>query len=35
MGHKGDSDTSCNWCTWNNPQMIGKGTGGPEKKEDK
>ena len=21
-------DTRCNWCTWNNPQKIGKRTGG-------
>ena len=19
MEHEGDSDTNCNWCTWNNP----------------
>ena len=24
MGHKGDSDTNCNWCTWNNPQRSDK-----------
>ena len=23
----GDSNTNCNWCTWNNPQRIGKGAG--------
>ena len=27
MGHEGDSDTNCDWCTWNNHQRIGKGTG--------
>ena len=27
MDHEGDSDASCGWCTWNNTQMIGKGTG--------
>ena len=27
MEHKGDDDTNCNWCTWNNPQRIGIGTG--------
>ena len=27
MEHEGDGDTNCNWCTWNNPQRIGKGTG--------
>ena len=21
-----EGDTNCNWCTWNNPQRIGKGT---------
>ena len=26
MEHEGDGDTNCNWCTWNNPQKIGKGT---------
>ena len=25
MVHKGDSDTSWGWCTWNNPQRFGKG----------
>ena len=24
--HEGDGNTNCNWCTWNNPQRIGKGT---------
>ena len=28
MEHEGDSDTNCNWCTWNNPKRIGTGTGG-------
>ena len=23
-----DGNTNCNWCTWNNPQRIDKGTGG-------
>ena len=27
MEHEGDGDTNCNWCTWNNPERIGKGTG--------
>ena len=27
MEHEGDSDTSCNWCTWHNPRRIGKETG--------
>ena len=27
MEHEVDSDTNCNWCTWNNPHKIGKGTG--------
>ena len=27
MEHKGDGDTSCNWCTWNNPQRLVIGTG--------
>ena len=26
MEHGGDSDTSCNWCHWNNPRRIRKGT---------
>ena len=26
--HEGDSDTNCNWCTWNGPQKPGKSTGG-------
>ena len=25
MEHDGDSDTSCSWCTWNDPQRIVKG----------
>ena len=27
MEHQGDGDINCNWCTWNNPQRIDKGTG--------
>ena len=27
MDHEGDSDTKCNWCTWNNPQRLSKKTG--------
>ena len=27
MEHEGNSDTNSNWCTWNNPQRIGKKTG--------
>ena len=27
MEYGSDGDTSCNWCTWNNIQKIGKGTG--------
>ena len=27
MEHEGDSDSSCNWCAWYNPQRIGKETG--------
>ena len=27
MKHKDDGDTNCNWCTRNNLQRIGKGTG--------
>ena len=27
MAHEGDGDINYNWCTWNNPQMIGKETG--------
>ena len=26
MEHDGDGDTNFNWCTWNNPQRIDKGT---------
>ena len=26
MEHEGDGDTSYNWCTWNNPERLGKGT---------
>ena len=25
--HKGDDNTSCNWCTWNVLQKLGKETG--------
>ena len=24
MEHEGDGDTNCNWCTWNNPQVLVK-----------
>ena len=27
MNHEGDGDTSCGWCTWDDPKKIGKGTG--------
>ena len=27
MENDGDGDTSCNWCTWKNPQKIGTETG--------
>ena len=27
MGHEDDSDTVCNWGTWDNPKKIGKGIG--------
>ena len=27
VGHKGDGNTNCSWCTWNSLQMIGKKTG--------
>ena len=27
VGHKDDGDTSCNWCTWNSSQQLGKGAG--------
>ena len=27
MEHENDSDTNCNWRTWNSPLKIGKGTG--------
>ena len=30
MEHEGDSDTNCNWYTWNNFQRNGKGNGGLE-----
>ena len=32
MEHESDSDTNCNWCTWNNPQRIGKENGRLENK---
>ena len=25
MKHEGNGDTNCYWCTWNNPQRLGKG----------
>ena len=28
LEHQGDSDTNCRWCTWNDPQYLGKKTGG-------
>ena len=37
MEHKGDGDTSSDWCTWNNPQGHGKGNrrfGNQRKSED-
>ena len=36
MEHGGDGDTNSIWCTWNNPQSIGKGTGrlGNERSDD-
>ena len=27
MEHEDDGDTNCVWCTWDNPQKIGKETG--------
>ena len=27
MEYEGDSDTNCNWCTWNIPQKLGKRAG--------
>ena len=27
MEYKDDGNISCNWCTWNNLQKIGKGSG--------
>ena len=33
MKREGDGDSSCNWCTWNNPQTIGKSTGRLGKKK--
>ena len=26
MEHESDGDTKYNWCAWNNPQRLGKGT---------
>ena len=26
MEYEGDGNTNCNWCAWNNPQRLGKGT---------
>ena len=26
MEYEGDGDTNCGWCTWDNPQRIGKAT---------
>ena len=28
MEHQTDSDNNCNWCTWNDPQRLGKEAGG-------
>ena len=33
MGHEGDSDTNCNWCTWNSNQRHGKVLGELEIRE--
>ena len=33
MEHESDGDTNCNWCTQNNPQRFGKGTGGLRNKK--
>ena len=27
MEHVDDGDTSCNWCTWSDPQCLGKESG--------
>ena len=27
MEHDGDRETNCGWCTWDNPQRIGRVTG--------
>ena len=35
MEHEVDGDTSCVWCTWNDSQRIGKGTGELENKKTK
>ena len=32
MEHEGDGDTNCDWCTWNNPQILVKGMENLEKK---
>ena len=28
MEHEGDSNTNCNWCSWNDPQRLSKRGGG-------
>ena len=28
MEHKANGDTNCDWCTWNDPQRLGKRAGG-------
>ena len=28
MEREGDGNTNCNWCTWNDPQRLGKEAGG-------
>ena len=28
MEHEGDHDANCNWCSLNDPQRLGKGSGG-------
>ena len=33
MEQDGDGDSSCGWCTWDNPQRIGKSTGRLEIRE--
>ena len=27
MEHEGDGGAICHWCSWNNPQRLGKRTG--------